>query len=233
MLACATCGSDVHGWYVARKLPAVLGHEPVGEVVEVGAGVERVAVGDVVAIHHHAACGRCAVCRAGHETLCPQFRSTALDPGGFAEYVRIAPSSSGSCCRSTSLDPVAATLRRAARLRDPRAGPDRRRRRRRRAARRRRGRERAAPRRRGPGAGGGGAGGGAGRASGSTARWRWGAEPFCGRGRRAPRSSPRRRRRRSRRPPPRSGPAAGSAPTRRRSRARRSPSTAPRSSCAS
>ena len=57
VLACATCGSDVHGWYVARKLPAVLGHEPVGEVVEIGAGVERVAVGDVVAIHHHAACG--------------------------------------------------------------------------------------------------------------------------------------------------------------------------------
>ena len=39
VLASATCGSDVHGWYVRRKLPAVLGHEPVGEVVEVGAGV--------------------------------------------------------------------------------------------------------------------------------------------------------------------------------------------------
>ena len=110
VLACATCGSDVHGWYVARKLPAVLGHEPVGEVVEVGAGVERVAVGDVVAIHHHAACGRCAVCRAGHETLCPQFRSTALDPGGFAEYVRLAPALVGELLPIGSLDPVAATL---------------------------------------------------------------------------------------------------------------------------
>ena len=110
VLACATCGSDVHGWYVARKLPAVLGHEPVGEVVEVGAGVERVAVGDVVAIHHHAACGRCAVCRAGRETLCPQFRSTALDPGGFAEYVRLAPALVGELLPIGSLDPVAATL---------------------------------------------------------------------------------------------------------------------------
>ena len=35
VLACATCGSDV-GWYVDRKLPAVLGHEPAGEVVAVG-----------------------------------------------------------------------------------------------------------------------------------------------------------------------------------------------------
>ena len=79
VLASATCGSDVHGWYVRRKLPAVLGHEPVGEVVETGAGVTRVAPGDVVAIHHHAACGACRVCAAGHETLCRRFRST-VDP---------------------------------------------------------------------------------------------------------------------------------------------------------
>ena len=53
-----------------------------------GAGVTRVAPGDVVAIHHHVACGACRVCAAGHETLCPQFRATRLDPGGFAEHVR-------------------------------------------------------------------------------------------------------------------------------------------------
>jgi L-iditol 2-dehydrogenase len=87
--ACATCGSDV-GWYAERKLPAVLGHEPVGEVVAVGADVTTgVTTGDVVAIHHHAPCGECRRCLHGHETLCEQFRSTALDPGGFAEYVRI------------------------------------------------------------------------------------------------------------------------------------------------
>ena len=43
VLACATCGSDVQDFYVSRKLPAVLGHEPAGEVVEVGAGVTGVA----------------------------------------------------------------------------------------------------------------------------------------------------------------------------------------------
>jgi len=109
VLASATCGSDVHGWYVSRKLPAVLGHEPVGEVVEVGAGVTRVAPGDVVAIHHHSACGRCRVCASGHETLCPQFRSTRLDPGGFAEYVRIETALVGELLPLAGLDPPAAT----------------------------------------------------------------------------------------------------------------------------
>jgi len=108
--ACATCGSDV-GWYVDRKLPAVLGHEPVGQVVEVGAGVATVAVGDVVAIHHHAPCGECRRCLHGHETLCEQFRSTALDPGGFAEYVRIAPELVGELLPiGDDLDVATATL---------------------------------------------------------------------------------------------------------------------------
>ena len=108
--ACATCGSDV-GWYVDRKLPAVLGHEPVGQVVEVGAGVTTVAVGDVVAIHHHAPCGECRRCLHGHETLCEQFRSTALDPGGFAEYVRIAPELVGDLLPiGDDLDVATATL---------------------------------------------------------------------------------------------------------------------------
>jgi L-iditol 2-dehydrogenase len=109
VLASATCGSDVHGWYVARKLPAVLGHEAVGEVVRVGAGVTRVAPGDRVVIHHHAACGACRVCAAGHETLCPQFRSTRLDPGGFAELVRVQAELVGELLPLDGLDPVAAT----------------------------------------------------------------------------------------------------------------------------
>jgi L-iditol 2-dehydrogenase len=109
VLASATCGSDVLGWYVSRKLPAVLGHEPVGAVTHVGAGVTHVAPGDVVAIHHHAACGACRVCAAGHETLCPQFRSTRLDPGGFAEFVRIQPELVGELLPLDGLDPVAAT----------------------------------------------------------------------------------------------------------------------------
>ncbi len=108
VLACATCGSDV-GWYVRGKLPAVLGHEPAGEVVAVGDGV-ALAVGDRVAIHHHAPCGECRRCLHGHETLCDRFRGTGLDPGGFAEYVRIEADLVGELLPLDGLDPVTATL---------------------------------------------------------------------------------------------------------------------------
>ena len=91
VLACGVCASDVTDWYVAPKLPAVLGHEPPGLVSTVGDGVENVAIGDRVAIHHHTPCGECRRCRRGHETMCERFRATRLDPGGFAERVRLMP----------------------------------------------------------------------------------------------------------------------------------------------
>jgi L-iditol 2-dehydrogenase len=104
VLACATCRSDVgtHG------LPAVLGHEPAGEVVAVGRDVRSVAVGDEVAILHRTPCGTCSRCRSGHETLCQE--TTALEPGGFAEYVRIPGALVGELLPLDGLDPVVATL---------------------------------------------------------------------------------------------------------------------------
>ena len=111
VLACGVCGSDVTDWYVARKLPTVLGHEPTGVVTAVGDGVESVAVGDRVAIHHHAPCGQCRRCLRGHETLCESFRSSALDPGGFAERVRISAELTPELLAlPEDLDPVAATF---------------------------------------------------------------------------------------------------------------------------
>jgi L-iditol 2-dehydrogenase len=89
VLACGVCGSDVSDAWVEPKLPVVLGHELTGEVEAVGDGVTSVAPGDRVVIHHHAPCGECRRCRRGHETLCERFRATALDPGGFAERVRV------------------------------------------------------------------------------------------------------------------------------------------------
>jgi L-iditol 2-dehydrogenase len=89
VLACGVCGSDVLDSWVARKVPAVLGHELCAEVEEVGAGVGSVAPGDRVVVHHHAPCGQCRRCRRGHETLCDRFRATRLYPGGFAERVRV------------------------------------------------------------------------------------------------------------------------------------------------
>jgi L-iditol 2-dehydrogenase len=111
VLACGVCASDVTDWYVADRLPAVLGHEPVGVVRAVGQEVGNVAAGDRVAIHHHAPCGECRRCRRGHETMCEQFRATALDPGGFAEKVRLpVPLASELLVLPDGLDPVAATF---------------------------------------------------------------------------------------------------------------------------
>jgi len=111
VLACGVCASDVTDWYVARKLPAVLGHELAGIVCGVGEGVSAVAVGDRVAIHHHVPCGECRRCRRGHETMCEQFRATNLDPGGFAERVRVPAELVDELLPlPDALDPVAATF---------------------------------------------------------------------------------------------------------------------------
>ena len=110
VLACGVCGSDVSDAYVARKLPTVLGHEVVGEVEAVGARVRGVEVGERVIVHHHAPCGRCPVCLSGRETLCPTFRATALEPGGFAERVRVSGPLIDELLPIDPLDPVIATF---------------------------------------------------------------------------------------------------------------------------
>ena len=110
VLACGVCGSDVMDWYVARKLPAVLGHEPVGEVVAVGEAVAGVRPGDRVALHHHAPCGECRRCRRGHETLCERFRAVNLDPGGFAERVRVPAELVGELLPIDGMDAEVATF---------------------------------------------------------------------------------------------------------------------------
>lgn len=111
VLACGVCASDVTDWYVAQKLPAVLGHEPAGVVSAVGEGVSTVSVGDRVAIHHHAPCGECRRCRRGHETLCERFRATKLEPGGFAERVRVGAELVEELLPlPDGVDPAAATL---------------------------------------------------------------------------------------------------------------------------
>ncbi len=111
VVACGVCASDVTDWYIAARLPAVLGHEPAGVVRAVGPGVGGWQAGDRVAIHHHAPCGECRRCRRGHETLCERFRATRLDPGGFAERVRIPPDLVRELLPiPAGLDPVAATF---------------------------------------------------------------------------------------------------------------------------
>lgn len=92
--ACGICGSDLHmyEWELGAdrmvgRLPFVLGHEPAGEVVEVGQGVAGFKTGDHVALDPFGHCGHCGPCRAGRFHLCTA--PTTLS-GAFAEYT-IAP----------------------------------------------------------------------------------------------------------------------------------------------
>ena len=83
--ACGLCPGEVMDWYMARKAPVPLGHEPVGEVVEVA---DRVAFrpGDRVFVHHHAPCLACHFCRRGDFVHCAVWRPRRLLPGGLATY---------------------------------------------------------------------------------------------------------------------------------------------------
>jgi L-iditol 2-dehydrogenase len=67
----------------------VLGHEVVGDVAEVGAGVTALQLGDRAVAAHHVPCGACHYCARGSESMCAGFKASNLDPGGFAEYVRV------------------------------------------------------------------------------------------------------------------------------------------------
>ena len=87
---CGLCGSDIAKLAdPAARVPAVLGHEVVGDVVEAGEGVGGFAVGDRVVAAHHVPCGECHYCRRDSESMCRAFKESNLDPGGFAEFVRV------------------------------------------------------------------------------------------------------------------------------------------------
>jgi len=89
MHACGICGSDVLEWYRLKKAPSVLGHELTGEIVKVGRNVKGYKVGDRVFISHHVPCNTCRYCLNSHHTVCDTLRKTNLDPGGFAEFIRV------------------------------------------------------------------------------------------------------------------------------------------------
>lgn len=87
---CGLCGSDIAKIVdPATRAPAVFGHEVVGDVAEAGDGVAGFARGDRVVVAHHVPCGDCHYCRRGSESMCREFKRSHLDPGGFAEYVRV------------------------------------------------------------------------------------------------------------------------------------------------
>ncbi|MGA9544986.1 MAG: zinc-dependent alcohol dehydrogenase [Candidatus Sulfotelmatobacter sp.] len=94
---CGVCHSDLHvangDWSQLAgivKKPLILGHEVVGNVVEVGSAVENVKAGDRVGVPWiHWTCGRCEFCRDGNENLCVRQQITGVTvDGGYAEFVK-------------------------------------------------------------------------------------------------------------------------------------------------
>jgi L-iditol 2-dehydrogenase len=94
MRAVGLCGSDLH-WYQDGRVghskavfPMVLGHEPVGEVMDVGVGVSTHQVGDRVAIEPSIVCGECEFCRSGRPNNCTRcvFMGGPQHPGFFRDY---------------------------------------------------------------------------------------------------------------------------------------------------
>jgi 2-desacetyl-2-hydroxyethyl bacteriochlorophyllide A dehydrogenase len=91
--ASAVCGSDLHGFREAsprRIPPLVMGHETVGTIDRVGAGVAAGRVGERVVLRPILACGRCEACADGRTNVCASGRLVGRDlPGGFAERVAV------------------------------------------------------------------------------------------------------------------------------------------------
>ena len=97
--ACGVCRSDWHAWkghgeWANDHVPTgqVLGHEPAGEVVDVGERVDRFSVGDPVVVPFSLGDGTCRSCRRGHGNVCANGRALGFEsdaPGAFAELVGV------------------------------------------------------------------------------------------------------------------------------------------------
>jgi threonine 3-dehydrogenase len=94
VLRTGICGTDLHidawnEWAQATiKPPLVVGHEFVGEVAELGEGVESVYVGELVGAEGHIVCGKCRNCMAGRRALCANTVGIGVQrAGAFAEYI--------------------------------------------------------------------------------------------------------------------------------------------------
>jgi threonine 3-dehydrogenase len=90
------CGTDLHifDWNQWAQetvpVPLVIGHEFVGEIVEIGSNVSDFHPGDVVSGEGHVVCGRCRNCMAGRRHLCAFAKGIGVDrPGAFAELISL------------------------------------------------------------------------------------------------------------------------------------------------
>ena len=94
VLSTGICGTDLHiyewdEWASSTiPVPLIIGHEFVGEIVEVGSNVEDFRPGDIVSGEGHVVCGRCRNCLAGRRHLCAHTMGVGVNrDGAFAEYI--------------------------------------------------------------------------------------------------------------------------------------------------
>ena len=85
ILGSGLCGSDIIK-YLHKQNGIVLGHEIIGEITEIDSETDF-KVGDIVVMGHHIPCGECNFCKGGSYSMCKQFKSTNIRPGGFSEYI--------------------------------------------------------------------------------------------------------------------------------------------------
>jgi len=86
---CGLCGSDIVKFtHNLVKNGAILGHEVIGEIVEINTPSEF-KVGDKVAVAHHYPCFECNYCKHGNYSMCRAFKRTNIIPGGFSEYIKV------------------------------------------------------------------------------------------------------------------------------------------------
>ncbi len=107
--AVGLCGSDLHWWNEGNihgtpaAYPQILGHEPVGEVVDVGPRVHGVKVGDRVSVEPSLTCGHCEFCLTGRHNLCAVSRFMGgPQAAGFLQDYRVVP--------AHNCDPIPASL---------------------------------------------------------------------------------------------------------------------------
>lgn len=87
---CGLCGTDLMKVYTPDvPKPVQLGHEVVGKVVALGEGVSRFRVGQRVALAHHVPDYSSHFTRRGSAPMDPAFKSSNIDPGGFAQFIRL------------------------------------------------------------------------------------------------------------------------------------------------
>ncbi len=94
VLMTGICGTDLHiyewdQWAQGTiKIPTVIGHEFVGEIVEIGSNVSDFRIGELVSGEGHVVCGRCRNCLAGRRHLCAHTQGVGVNRNGaFAEYI--------------------------------------------------------------------------------------------------------------------------------------------------